>query len=105
QAACLGAMLKSEDIVARKKAAYELSRLPAAAAGPVIAKNLASADLPTREILTFAAYRAPSPEIVAAIDQTLKDEASKGKSHALDHYRLKLLRAWLKNSADAVAQK
>jgi HEAT repeat protein len=105
QAACFGAMLASEDLVVRKKAAFELSRLPAAAAGPVVAANLGKADLATREILTFAAYKTPSPELVPAIDKILEDEANKGAKYDLDHHRLKLLRAWLKNNSAAVAQK
>ncbi|AWV88990.1 hypothetical protein [Bradymonas sediminis] len=105
KAGCFDEMLGDKDVLVRKKAAFELSRLPAAAAAPVVAKHLADDYLESREVLTFAAYRAPSKEAIAAIDKILKDEASNGAEYKLDHHRLRLLRAWLENNTGAVAQK
>lgn len=99
QAKCYGEKLGDKSNLIREKAAYELSRLPAEAAGPVINENLSTDFLDTRELLTFAAYRSPSPEMVATIDEILKKEADRGgPKYKLDHTRLKLLRAWLKNN-------
>lgn len=106
KAECFGEMLADkEDKEVRLKAAFELSRLPAAAASPVVAANLGVDDMETREALTFAGYRVPSEELASAIDENLEKEKSKGKDYELDHYRKKLLRAWLKNNAGQVAQK
>lgn len=105
KAGCFDEMLGADDVVTRKKAAFELSRLPAAVAGPVVAKHLSDDHLESREVLTFAAYRVPTPDTVAVIDKILGDEASNGQEYKLDHYRLKLLRAWLVNNVSAVAQK
>jgi HEAT repeat protein len=105
QAECFDKLLASDNKEVRKKAAYELSRLPAQAAGPVITKHLGHDDLETREIVSFAAYRVPSKGMVDKIDKVLEDEKDKGKQFALDHYRLKLLKAWLNNNVAAVAQK
>lgn len=105
QAGCFDKMLGDKDLLVRKKAAFELSRLPAGAAGPVVAKHLGDDHLESREVLTFAAYRVPTESMAAAVDKVLKDEASNGKKYKLDHYRLRLLRAWLKNNSAAVAQK
>lgn len=105
QADCFGKLLASKDTVVAKKAAYELSRLPAQAAGPVIAKSLAHDNLEVREVLTFAAYRAPSKGLVDAVNTLLEEEKDKGGAYKLDHYRMKLLRAWLKNNVAAVASK
>ncbi|QDG54606.1 hypothetical protein FIV42_28825 [Persicimonas caeni] len=105
QADCFGKLLASKDKVVAKKAAYELSRLPPQAAGPVVAKNLAHDNLEVREVLTFAAYRVPTKSMVDTIDKLLEDEKDKGGAYKLDHYRMKLLRAWLENNVAAVAQK
>lgn len=105
RAACFGDLLGDKDAGVRHKAAFELSRLPAAAAAPVVAANLQKADLETREILTFAAYRVPGEQTLAAVEKILEDERSQGGEYAMDHYRLKLLRAWLKNNPSGVAQK
>jgi HEAT repeat protein len=105
QADCFDKLLKSDNKVVRKKAAYELSRLPAQAAGPVVTKHLDHDDLETRELVNFAAYRVPTKGMVAKINKILEDEKDRGKEYALDHYRLNLLKAWLKNNVAAVAQK
>jgi HEAT repeat protein len=105
QAECFGELLDSDDKLVRQKAAYELSRLPAQAAGPVLTEHLGHDDLETREVVSFAAYRAPSKGMVDKINEVLKKEEDRGKQFARDHYRLKLLRAWLKNNSAAVAQK
>lgn len=99
QAKCYGEKLGNKDNLIREKAAYELSRLPAEVAAPVINEKLSTDFLDTRELLTFAAYRAPSKEMIGTIDTILEDEAERGgPKYKLDHTRLKLLRAWLKNN-------
>ncbi len=106
QAKCFDGMLASKNALVREKAAYELSRLPAQVAGPVVAKHLVDDHLETRELLTFAGYRVPTKGLVDALDKVLDKEADKTtKPYHLDHNRLKLLRAWLKNNMAAVAAK
>jgi HEAT repeat protein len=99
QAKCYGEKLGDKDNLIREKAAFELSRLPAEAAAPVINENLTTDFLDTRMLLTFAAYRAPSKEMIGTIDEILEDEANRGgPKYKMDHNRLRLLRAWLKNN-------
>lgn len=96
RAACYAEKLASEDPLVREKASYELGRLPAAVAGPVIAKALSTKHLDTRELLTAALYRAPSKQAIAAIDAILEAEASRtGPEYNLDRNRLHLAKAWL----------
>ncbi|MGM0555635.1 MAG: hypothetical protein ACQEVA_04565 [Myxococcota bacterium] len=99
QANCYGEKLGDKNNLIREKAAYELSRLPAEAAGPVINENLSTDFLSTRELLTFAAYRSPSADMIGTIDEILEKEADRGgPKYKIDRTRLRLLRAWLKNN-------
>ena len=99
QATCYGGKLKDNDPEARAKAAWELGRLPDAAGRKVILDNLGTDFLDAREILTFDLYRMPSKEAIAKIDEVLVAEESKGgANYRLDHYRLRLLRAYLVNN-------
>lgn len=105
QATCFDNLLSDNDELVREKAAYELSRLPAAAAGPVVAKHLAHAELDTREILTFAAYRVPHKSMVSSIDDVLEAEKNRrGTDYRIAHTRLRLLRAWLGHNVDVTSE-
>lgn len=98
RAECFGGFLDDEDEHARQKAALELSRVDPEAAGPVVADWLETSDLELRETLTFAGYRVPTPELVDRIDQILEEEADEDDDeYEVDHYRLRMLRAWLQN--------
>lgn len=98
KASCYGEALKSDKALVREKAAWELMHLPTKASGPVLAKGLATEHLDTREILTVATYHNPTKAAISKIDEILEKESDEtAKSYKLDHYRLKLLRAWLKN--------
>jgi HEAT repeat protein len=98
QGTCYAGKLSDPNKLVREKAAWEIVRLPADVAGPILVENLGIENLDTREILTFGLYRAPSKEATAKIEKILEDEANKGQSHALDHYRLELAHAWLKGT-------
>jgi HEAT repeat protein len=98
KAKCYGAKLKDNKPEIREKAAWELGRLPAEAARPVILANLGNDFLDTREVLVFDLYRMPDAAAIKRIDEILADEEGKGgPDYRLDHYRLKLLRAYLIN--------
>jgi HEAT repeat protein len=98
KAKCYGKKLTVDDSVVRKKAAWELGRLPKKAAAPVLVEHLADAPLDTREIMTLALYRLPYEPAIKAIDTVLDEESDEtGQAYSRDHHRLKLLRAWLKN--------
>jgi HEAT repeat protein len=100
KAKCFGAKLKDNRPEIREKAAWELGRLPKAAALPVILANLGNDFLDTRETLTFDLYRMPDKSSVKTIDEILtKEEGKGGPDYRLDHYRLQLLRAFLLNNA------
>jgi HEAT repeat protein len=100
KAKCYAAKLVDIKPEMREKAAWELGRLPAAVARPVVLENLGSDFLDTREILTFDLYRMPDKSTIAAIDKLLEAEKSKGGAdYRLDRYRLRLLKAWLANNA------
>ncbi len=99
KAQCWGGKLSDNRPELREKAAWELGRLPAAAALPVILQNLGTDFLDTREILTFNLYLMPDKSSIDAIKKLLEAEKSKGGAdHRLDRYRLKLLKAWLQNN-------
>ncbi len=98
QGTCYAGKLNDPNKIVREKAAWEIVRLPAEVAGPLIVENLGIEHLDTREILTFGVYRAPSKEATAKIESILEEEANKGQSHALDHYRLELAHVWLKST-------
>lgn len=100
KAACFGAKLKDKNTLVREKAAFELGRLSSAAAAPVLAQNLSIQSLDTREILTQQIYHHPSKAALSAVETLLKKEATRRDAAAKqDRYRLKMLRAWLKNNA------
>lgn len=100
KAKCYGAKLKDNKPEIREKAAWELGRLPGEAARPVIVANLGNDFLDTRETLEFGLYRMPDASAVKTIDEVLEAEEGKGGAdYRLDHYRLKLLRAYLINNA------
>lgn len=80
------------------KAVMELSRMSPEVAGPVVADALETSDLELRQLLTFAAYRVPVDEMVERIDEILEAEAGEDdEEYQVDHYRLRMLRAWLQN--------
>ncbi|MBA2663470.1 MAG: HEAT repeat domain-containing protein [Bradymonadaceae bacterium] len=96
RAACYGEKLTVKEDMVREKAAFELSRLPAAIAGPILVSNLDTNNLGTRESITFALYRAPSQAAIDKVDEILEKEANRsGQEYRLDHYRLRLLRGWM----------
>jgi len=98
QAKCFGESISAETKSVRKKAAWELVWLPEEIAGPVITEQLDTEDLEIRETLTLGLYRNPHEQAIEKITAILEDESSKtADSYKLDHYRLKLLRAWLRN--------
>ena len=98
KATCFGEFIDADEEGARFKAAYELSRLPGEAAAPVVAEAIKTDSLSTREVLTFAGYRAPSSELVASIDEILQSEGSRSASeYRRDRDRLHMLRAWLQH--------
>ena len=98
QAACFGGYIGSEDEHKATKAVMELSRMPAVAAGPVVAEALDTRDLDLRETLTFAGYRVPSAELAAAIEDVLESESARsGSEYQRDHRRLRMLQAWLQH--------
>ncbi len=93
---CFAGKLKDPKPEIRAKAAWELSRLPAAVSGPILIENLGTDFLDTREIITFGLYRAPSKEGAAAIQALLEKEVSKTTvPYKLDHRRLRLLHAYM----------
>lgn len=99
KATCFAAKLADNSPDIREKAAWELGRLPADAARPAILGALDTDFLDTRETLTFNLYRMPDASVVEAIDGLIAKERNKGGAdYRLDRYRLKLLRAWLKNN-------
>lgn len=98
KAKCYVEKLKDKNDMIREKAAFELRRLPSAAAAPALAGALSIPFLDTREFLEVGIYRHPSKEAIAAIDKLLEDESGlTDVQHKVDHHRLKLLRAWLKH--------
>ncbi len=98
QATCYGEQLKDAEPATRTKAVHELSRLAAAISSPVLAANIATDSLDTRELIGSALYHAPSPEALKQVEATLtKSESSRGDAARLDRNRLELLRAFLKN--------
>lgn len=99
QAKCYGEKATDSDPVLHQKAIYELTRLPAEAAAPVIAEKLSTDNLTARELLAFAAYRLPSKQALTTAEKLLEDESSRtGDDYRLDRRRLKYLAAWLKNN-------
>jgi HEAT repeat protein len=105
RAACYGEKLKDENELVREKAAYELMRLPAEHAGPVLVDNLSTTKLETRELITLGLYRAPAASAVAKIAEILQRESGRsGPEFRLDHSRLRMLRAWLNSPRGAGVQ-
>ncbi len=99
QATCYGAKVDDQNSIISQKATYELMRLPTEVAAPVIASKLGTDNLEARELISFAAYRHPSKEALAAAKKILEDESSRtGQGYALDRRRLKYLAAWLANN-------
>lgn len=97
---CYAAKLADNRPELREKAAWELGRLPGETALALLQKGLSIDFLDTREIVTFGLYRVPDASTAAVVDKLLEAEASKGgPDYRLDRYRLKLLRAWIKNNA------
>ncbi len=98
KASCFADELDADKEPVRHKAAWELMWLPQEAAGPVLVENLQIDELGTRELLTLGLYRNPTESAIDEIDEILEDEADESsESYERDHYRLRLLRAWLKN--------
>lgn len=95
QAGCYGEKLKDSNTLIREKAAYELMRLPAEHAAPVVLANLDTNQLDTRELLTGALYRLPSKETAGKVNEILEKESGRtGPEYRMDHNRLRMLRAW-----------
>jgi HEAT repeat protein len=100
QATCLKAKLTDPSPLVRNKAAWELIRLPAEVAGPVLLEALPTEFLDTREIISFGIYRNPTKDSLAKVEEVLAKEANNSQMpYRLDHLRLNYLRAWLKTSA------
>lgn len=98
QAKCFGKAISADKKPVREKAAWELVWLPKDIAGPEITERLDTEDLGIRETLTLGLYRNPHKPAIDKITKILEDESDKtADSYKLDHYRLKLLRAWLRN--------
>lgn len=99
QAACYDAKLADANAVVRTKAAYELSRLPSAAAAPVLNKHIESKHMALRELIAFGLYRHPNKDAIAGVDAVIeKDKDRSGAAYKLNQRRYKLLSAWLKNN-------
>ena len=99
QAKCWGEKIGAEQPVVRHKAVYELARLPSEAAAPVLAANVSTEKLGTRELVSAALYHHPSQAALNNVDEVLKNEGERsGQGHKLSRRRLKLLRAWLANN-------
>jgi HEAT repeat protein len=98
---CLAKLLDHDKAVVQEKAAWELGRLEDEVGSKHLVKNLDTDDLKLREVLTNSLYSAPSGKAVDKINKILEAEADKsGNKYEKDHYRLKMLRAWLKNNVD-----
>jgi hypothetical protein len=83
----------------REKAAWELSRLPKESAAPVLNENLSTDHLGTREILELALYTKGNKKTIKTIGTILEDEADEtADRYKRDRFRLKLLRAYLRNN-------
>jgi HEAT repeat protein len=98
QAACYGGKLADKDAIVREKAAYELTWLPAEAAGSVVTDALGNPNMDTRERLVYAAYRLAPKAAIAKIDEVLKTEDGQKDKRAA-HHGMKMLRAWLVHNA------
>lgn len=107
RAACFGEFIQSESEEARSKAIYELSRMSAESAGPILAEAIKTDDLATRELVTFAAYRVPSEELLANLDELIQGQETRSAAeYQRDSARLKMLQAYLKHhSVDPIAAK
>lgn len=104
KASCYQGFLTHESEAGPRKAIYELSRLPAEAAGPVIAEAISIGDLGLRELVTFAGYRVPSEELATRIDTVLAAEASRSaQEYRVDRRRLQMLQAFIRSQGSAVA--
>ncbi|RAL23598.1 hypothetical protein DL240_05410 [Lujinxingia litoralis] len=104
QAACYGTKIEDENPIVREKAAYELSRL-GAAASPVVAKAITTKHLDTRELLTFAGYRVATPALAEAVAALIEDEKGRsGDDARRDRNRLKLLHAYALRAGSGAAQ-
>lgn len=105
RAQCFGGFLDSEDEYVRNKAIYELSRLDSDSAGPIIAEAIRTSDLSMREVVVFAGYRVPTPELVTAIDEILEEESGRSaREYRQDRQRLQILRAFiLRNDTSSIA--
>ncbi len=102
RASCFAGFLDHDDEHARAKAAFELSRLPVEASGSLVTENLGTSNLDTREILvSVAAYRVATPEMVEAVDEVLNAESMRSSSEfEASHQHLKLLQAWLAHNVE-----
>jgi hypothetical protein len=100
KASCYGEGLKNDDNeYVREKAAWELSRLPKEAAAPVLNENLSTDHLGTREIIELALYTKGNKKSIETIGNILEDEADEtAERYKMDRFRLKLLRAYLRNN-------
>ena len=99
QAECYGAKLKGGNMVERKKAVYELTRLAPQEAAPILAANLGTDSMEVRELVTSALYTAPSKGALTEVERLIKEESDRNTpEHRLDQRRLALLQAWLKNN-------
>ncbi len=95
QAQCFGGFLDDDDEHARAKAAMELSRMEADAAGSVIMEHLDTSRLGTRELLTFAAYRSPGEGLADRVQEVIEGDANRSSSsYEADRRRLRMLHAW-----------
>lgn len=98
---CYAQALSSDEEPVRHKAARELSWMSSELAAPRLVEHLSTDHLATREILTNALYRHPTGAAIAEIGDILEAEQDRvSAKYERSHYRLKLLRAWLRNHDD-----
>lgn len=98
RAECFGEFLEDDSEIAREKAVLELSRMSSGAAGPVVVDAIGTDDLELRELLTFAGYRVPTPELADRIQEIVEEEAGRTSTeYQRDHLRLRMLHAWLQH--------
>lgn len=96
--ACYEPRLTDNKPEIRAKAAWEITRLSPEVAGPGLVKHLGTDLLDTREIIAFGIFRAPTQDAITKIENLLEEEENKGGAYKLDHFRLRLLHAYLKHT-------
>ncbi len=96
KASCFAGFIDSDDTHQAIKAAFEVARLPAEVAGPVIAEAIKTDDLNARQKITVVAYRVPTAELLANVEELIDaGEGSSDDAVRADRRRLQMLHAWL----------